>query len=106
MREQDVILKMPKSKNTFTGRCTVSMAQFETFKAGVDILTLKFVFHDKRVRHVKIQQWMIDSAINCGEYMLMFYSKNVYQKMRLRDKALNPKKKFMSDEDFYRKFRI
>lgn len=76
----ELMLKMPKKKNTFTGRFTVNMDEFEVLKSLVGTGCVRLIFTDKLVKTIKVEQWMIDHAVprNVGieEYMLVTYSQS------------------------------
>ena len=80
----ELMIKMPTKKNTFSGRCTMSIDEFEIFSDLVGVGHLRLIFEDKVVRTFPIEQWMIDHAEararGVEEYMLVTYSKRQYQK--------------------------
>lgn len=102
---KEVIVKMPRKSNKFSGRCTLSPPQFSDLQALVGIGKLVIVHQDEdgEVRGASsrdIQQWMVDSAKlmsgERGDFYLVIYSKNVY----LRVKGFKNKHRYMTDQEF------
>lgn len=84
VQEQNVILKMPKGRNAFTGRVTFSALEFETAKGLVDKGHIRIICDDGFVKLIAIEAWMIEDAewrsSGAQEYVLFTYSKSVYKK--------------------------
>lgn len=92
---------MPKSNNTFTGKCSLTFEQFEDIKQLVGIARLNIVFTDGKAKCQVIQDWMIESAQIGAKYVLMYHSKNLYLKHKKDQQHF--KSKFMTDEAFKRR---
>jgi hypothetical protein len=87
---KELIIKMPKKRNMFTGRCCLKFDEFETFKELVNIGELKIIHADGAIRVYGIEAWMVDHAYpsyaDGVEFMLVTFSKSQYTKDKLNEK--------------------
>jgi len=88
----EIVIRMPKAKNTFTGRVTMSLEEFETFKTLANCGILRIICTDGFVKSINIEQWMIDHSVIRSsanrEYMLVTFSKHRRQNDLLTAKKL------------------
>lgn len=70
------LFKSPRSYNSTTGNITMSHSEFDNCLSG---FTSELLINGENGPFKKeIEQWMLDSAVDMGDYMLMPFSPNSF----------------------------